>query len=68
MERYKCEVLFDDIVATEGLHLLGWRTVPTEHGSLGQTAIASEPIVRQVFIARPDGLADDPAFKPQTAP
>jgi glutamate synthase (ferredoxin) len=61
--RYKCEVLFNEIVATEGLQLLGWRTVPTEHGSLGQTAIASEPIVRQVFIARPDGLADDLAFE-----
>jgi glutamate synthase (ferredoxin) len=62
-ERYKCEVLFEDIVATEGLRLLGWRTVPTEHSSLGQTAIASEPVVRQVFIARPDGLADDLAFE-----
>ncbi len=62
-ERYKCEVLFEEIVATEGLQLLGWRTVPTEHSSLGQTAIASEPIVRQVFIARPDDLADDLAFE-----
>jgi glutamate synthase domain-containing protein 2/glutamate synthase domain-containing protein 1/glutamate synthase domain-containing protein 3 len=62
MERYKCEVLFDDIVATEGLELLGWRTVPTEHSALGQTAIASEPIVRQVFIARPAGV-DDLAFE-----
>ena len=62
-ERYKCEVLFEEIVVTEGLRLLGWRTVPTEHSSLGQTAIASEPIVRQVFIARPDGLADDLAFE-----
>jgi len=58
MERYKCEVLFEDIVTTEGLELLGWRTVPTEHSSLGQTAITSEPIVRQVFIARPVGLDD----------
>jgi glutamate synthase (ferredoxin) len=62
-ERYKCEVLFEEIVTTEGLRLLGWRTVPTEHSSLGETAIASEPIVRQVFIARPDGLADDLAFE-----
>ena len=62
-ERYKCEVLFEEIVATEGLRLLGWRTVPTEHSSLGETAIASEPVVRQVFIARPDGLADDLAFE-----
>ncbi|MGD0745902.1 MAG: glutamate synthase central domain-containing protein, partial [Verrucomicrobiota bacterium] len=62
-ERYKCEVLFAEIVATEGLHLLGWRTVPTEHGALGQTAIASEPMVRQVFVARPRELGDDLAFE-----
>jgi len=41
----------------------GWRTVPTEHSSLGKLPSASEPIVRQVFIARPDGLADDLAFE-----
>jgi len=62
-ERYKCEKLFEEIVATEGLRLLGWRTVPTEHSSLGYTAIASEPVVRQVFIARPHGLSDDLAFE-----
>ena len=62
-ERYKCEKLFEEIVATEGLRLLGWRTVTTEHGSLGQTAIASEPVVRQVFIARPRNLGDDLAFE-----
>jgi glutamate synthase (ferredoxin) len=62
-ERYKCEELFEEIVATEGLRLLGWRTVPTEHASLGQTAIASEPVVRQVFIARPRELGDDLAFE-----
>jgi len=62
-ERYKCEKLFEEIVATEGLRLLGWRTVPTEHGALGQTAIASEPVVRQVFIARPRELGDDLAFE-----
>jgi len=62
-ERYKCEKLFEEIVVTEGLRLLGWRTVPTEHGSLGQTAIASEPVVRQVFIARPDSLSDGLAFE-----
>jgi len=72
-ERYKCEVLFEDIVATEGLRLLGWRSRATEHSSIGQTAIRVRAIVRQVFIARPDGLTDDLAFErkllrhPQTA-
>jgi glutamate synthase (ferredoxin) len=63
LERYKCEVLFEEIVSTEGLQLLGWRTVPTEHSALGQTAIASEPVVRQVFIARPQQMTDLTAFE-----
>jgi len=63
LERYKCEVLFEEIVATEGLQLLGWRNVPTEHGTLGHTAVASEPVIRQVFIARAPHLTDGLAFE-----
>ncbi|HUJ09647.1 MAG TPA: glutamate synthase large subunit [Verrucomicrobiae bacterium] len=62
-ERYKCEKLFEEIVETEGHRLLGWRTVPTNHTMLGQTALASEPIVRQVFIGRDRKIKDDMAFE-----
>ncbi|MDW8343172.1 MAG: glutamate synthase large subunit [Verrucomicrobiae bacterium] len=61
--RYKCEKLFEEIVATEGLPLLGWRTVPTNNASLGATARASEPVVRQVFLGRPSAFSDDQAFE-----
>ena len=30
--------------------MLGWRTVPTDDATLGATARAAEPVVRQVFI------------------
>jgi glutamate synthase (ferredoxin) len=62
-ERYKCEKLFEEIVENEGHQLLGWRTVPTTNVSLGATARASEPIVRQVFIARDPKFEDDMAFE-----
>ncbi len=61
--RYKCEKLFEEIVENEGHRLLGWRTVPTTNASLGETARASEPIVRQVFIARDPKIKDDMAFE-----
>ena len=61
--RYKCEKLFEEIVASEDLPLLGWRTVPTADSSLGRTARFSEPMVRQVFIGRDPKLADDLAFE-----
>jgi glutamate synthase domain-containing protein 2/glutamate synthase domain-containing protein 1/glutamate synthase domain-containing protein 3 len=61
--RYKCEKLFEEIIENEGCRLLGWRTVPTTNATLGETARASEPIVRQVFIARDSKIKDDMAFE-----
>src|ERR1039457_2189455 len=61
--RYKCEKLFEEIIENEGHRLLGWRTVPTANATLGETARASEPIVRQVFIARDQKIKDDMAFE-----
>ncbi|MFL5438094.1 MAG: glutamate synthase central domain-containing protein, partial [Myxococcales bacterium] len=55
--------LFEDTVRAEGQHLLGWRDVPTENSSLGGTAKASQPIIRQVFIGRGDDIPDVAAFE-----
>jgi glutamate synthase (ferredoxin) len=62
-ERQQCERAFEKIVKEEGLKILGWRTVPTNNSSLGATAKASEPFVRQVFISRVRSLKDDMAFE-----
>jgi glutamate synthase (NADPH) large chain len=61
-DRGACERLFEEIVREEGQEVLGWRTVPVDDSPLGPTARATEPVIRQVFIARrtdpgPDGLA-----------
>jgi glutamate synthase (NADPH) large chain len=61
--RRRLEEKFGQIVQSEGQTLLGWRTVPTDHSSLGETAKASEPFMRQVFIGRDPALADDMAFE-----
>src|SRR5438270_13799977 len=41
-----------DQIKAEGLVLLGWREVPTDNSSLGQTVKPTEPAHMQVFIAR----------------
>ncbi|MBK7251326.1 MAG: glutamate synthase large subunit [Gammaproteobacteria bacterium] len=61
--RRRLEERFDRIVQSEGQQLIGWRTVPTNSAPLGDTAKASEPFIRQVFIARNPELADDMAFE-----
>ena len=62
-QRAECEKIFAGIVAEEGQKLLGWRTVPTNNVSLGNTARAAEPFMRQVFIGRNKKLVDDMAFE-----
>ncbi len=62
-ERKKCEKLFEVIVAEEGQKFLGWRTVPTNNSSLGATAKASEPFMRQAFIGRNSKIKEDMAFE-----
>ncbi len=60
--RAKSRQIFKEIVEEEGLQVLGWRDVPTDNASLGNTAKSSEPVMAQVFIQRSADLADDLAF------
>ncbi len=62
-KRRRLAEVFEHIVQSEGQTLLGWRTVPTNNSSLGETAKASEPFIRQVFIGRNPALKDDMAFE-----
>ncbi len=61
--REACVRLVEGVVATEGLKLLGWREVPTDNAGLGATAKASQPVISQLFLGRPEGLADEMAFE-----
>ena len=40
------------MIAREGLTLLGWRDVPTDNSTLGESVKPTEPMHRQVFIGR----------------
>ncbi|HVV02014.1 MAG TPA: glutamate synthase subunit alpha, partial [Verrucomicrobiae bacterium] len=62
-QRAECEQIFARITAEEGQKFLGWRTVPTSNVTLGATARAAEPCVRQAFIARGPKLKDEMAFE-----
>jgi glutamate synthase (ferredoxin) len=62
-QRHECERRFEEIAAAEGCPVLGWRSVPTNNVLLGETALLSEPMVRQVFLARDPKLAGPMAFE-----
>ena len=61
-QREKSRRIFEKIVTEEGQKVLGWRDVPTDNSSLGDTAKSSEPFMQQVFIQRAPDL-DDMAFE-----
>jgi glutamate synthase (ferredoxin) len=62
-QRRQCEAEFERIVKEEGQEFLGWRNVPTNNGTLGETARTAEPVIRQVFIGRDPKITDDLAFE-----
>ncbi len=61
--RQKIEERFEQIVRAEGQKFLGWRTVPTDNSTLGETAKSEEPEVRMAFVGRSPAIKDDLAFE-----
>src|SRR3989454_4992017 len=53
--------LVEQLVVEEGQQLLGWRDVPTDDREVGPSAVAVEPVIRQVFIGRDRGLSSPDA-------
>lgn len=46
-----------------GLAVLGYRLVPTDDSMIGDSAIAVEPSVEQIFVKRPDSVKDVETFE-----
>ena len=55
--------IWADIVAKEGQVLLGWRDVPTDDSSLGESVKPTAPRHMQVFIGRGKDVASDDHFE-----
>ena len=49
--------------AQEGMELLGWRDVPTDNSTLGETVKPTEPRHMQVFLARGSKIASEDEFE-----
>jgi glutamate synthase (ferredoxin) len=61
--RRKIEEKLTQIIQSEEQVFLGWRTVPTDNSSLGETAKSCEPVMRQIFVGRGADIADENAFE-----
>jgi glutamate synthase (NADPH/NADH) large chain/glutamate synthase (ferredoxin) len=57
--RAQLEQLVEHTITAEGQRLLGWRDVPIDEAHVGDSANATRPHMRQVFVGAGDGFADD---------
>lgn len=51
-ERTACEEICEEIVAAEGQRVLGWRDVPVDPNHCGEAAKETQPVCRQIYVAR----------------
>jgi glutamate synthase (NADPH) large chain len=49
-EAKRCEDMFLEIAAEEGVSLLGFREVPRNNTVLGEISLASEPLIKQILL------------------
>ncbi len=62
--RAGCEAIVERTLEAEGLDLLAWRDVPVSaDAGLGEAARASQPVIRQLFVGRPDGVGPGMPFE-----
>ncbi len=61
--RAACVEIFESVVREEGQTVLGWRDVPTDNATLGPTARASQPVIRQIFVGRGASCPDAMSFE-----
>jgi glutamate synthase (NADPH/NADH) large chain len=55
--------IYGEIITREGLELLGWREVPTDNSTLGETVKPTEPVHLQVFIGRGGKVMSEDDFE-----
>ena len=58
LERRQAKSMFEIITKKAGMSILGWRAVDIHPNVLGTKARECMPAIEQVFIERPDGLAN----------
>jgi glutamate synthase domain-containing protein 1 len=51
-ERAEIMARFEAMIRDEGQIVLGWRDVPTDDSTVGETARRAEPVFKQIFIGR----------------
>ena len=54
---------YEEVAAHEGMSILGWREVPTNNSTLGESVKPTEPVHMQVFVQRPVRIKSEQEFE-----
>src|SRR4051794_15003237 len=57
--------IYGEMIVRAGMELLGWRAVPTDNSSLGESVKPTEPVHLQVFIGRGRKIKSEAEFERQ---
>ena len=55
--------IYTQLIKREGLTLIGWRDVPTDNSTLGESVKPTEPVIQQVFIGRGKKISNESDFE-----
>jgi glutamate synthase (NADPH/NADH) large chain len=61
--RRECKEIIQRCADRLGFPILGYRQVPTDNSMIGETARSAEPLMEQLFVGRPAGVADAEIFE-----
>ena len=61
--RQACSREIERAIRNEGQQLLGWRDVPVDDSTIGNTARGTQPVIRQVFVGAGRKQLDRDAFE-----
>src|ERR1700691_64114 len=61
--RQQIMATYAEIAAQEGMEILGWRDVPTDNSTLGESVKPTEPVHKQVFLARGPKIKSEDEFE-----
>jgi glutamate synthase (NADPH/NADH) large chain len=59
----ECKEIFERAAEKLGIEIIGYRKVPVNKTTIGETALSVEPIMEQVFLRKPDQINDQEEFE-----
>ncbi|MEY3874435.1 MAG: hypothetical protein RL363_1156, partial [Bacteroidota bacterium] len=59
----ECKEIFERAAEKLGIEIIGYRKVPVNKTTIGETALSVEPIMEQVFLRKPDQINDPADFE-----